>query len=387
MKRKVLRLLILWGLLVLPFLPLSPAAPALAQDGDKVGLVVKFSDGDVFTDCVDYTGQGMTGEDVLDASGLSLVKDTSYGLGAAVCKIGNDGCDYPGEHCFCQCEGAGCEYWAYYHLDQQKEEWAYSGMGASWNTVDEGDVEGWAWGNGEVGGSDVEPPLISFEELCAPPTPPIVDLYAEPESVVAGRCSTVHWSVENAAVVTLNGEGVRPTDSRYVCPQQTQNFELLVFNESGEYSYELTITVTQASPTPRATATPTTAATATRQPTAAPPAAATPAPQAPNASPSPTSTMAPSATPTSRPTLVAMAQEETPTPAHEGANDAPSETAAEQPTATAGMLESERGESVGLDQVLLLLGVGAGTLGFGTFAFVAMLIILIVVFLRARSQF
>jgi hypothetical protein len=214
MNRKALRLLLVVATLGIVVCCVAHTGQVLAQGVQRVGLVVKFDDGSVFTDCIDYTGPGMTGEDVLDASGLPTVKDTSYGLGAAICKIGNDGCDYPHpDSCFCECEGATCEYWAYFHLDQQAGDWVYSGMGASWNTVQPGDVEGWAWGNGEVGGSDVAPPLMTFEELCAPPVPPVVDLYAEPQSIVAGQCSTVHWSVENAGVVTLDGEGVRPNDA------------------------------------------------------------------------------------------------------------------------------------------------------------------------------
>jgi hypothetical protein len=388
MKRAVVTLLLVGGVLTLLLAPLRPAPHVLAQGGDRVGLVVKFSDGDVFTSCIDYSGPGMTGEDVLDASGLPTVKQIYPGLGAAICKIGSDGCDYPNpDSCFCECEGATCEYWAYFHLDQQAGEWIYSGMGASWNTVEAGDVEGWAWGNGEVGGSDVAPPLMTFEELCAPPAPPTVDLYAEPEHIIAGQCSTVHWSVENAGVVTLDGEGVQPKDARYVCPQQTETFELRVLNDSGEYAYDVTITVTQPSPTPRATATATKAPTATRQLTAAPPPTATWIPQAPAVSPSPSPTEVPSATPTSRPTLVAMAATPTRTPAEEEpAVSQQGSGSSEHPLATP-TPSTMREEPVGLQRILLLLAVGAGTLGFGAIAFVIMLVLLVVIYFRVRTHF
>jgi hypothetical protein len=329
----------------------------------------------------------MTGEDVLDASGLPVVKDTSYGLGAAICKIWQDGCDYPGEHCFCQCEGADCEYWAYYHLDQQAGEWIYSGMGASWNAVQPGDVEGWAWGNGEVGGSDVAPPLMTFEELCAPPSPPIVDLSAEPEDIVAGQCSTLRWSVENAGVVTLDGEGVRPTDARYVCPTETHTYELQVLNAAGEYSYELTISVTEPTPTPPPTATPARAPTATTSRSTTPPPTATRVPQAPAVSPSPTPTVVPSATPTPRATLVAMVPTATPADLHEQPADDHSDEAVSQPTVPITTPEAPPEQSVGLQRVLLLLGVGAGTVGFGAIAFVVMLVFLMVIYFRARTHF
>jgi len=387
MKRTALLLLFVMGLIDIVVASVAHTGQALAQGAQRVGLVVKFGDGSVFTDCIDYIGPDMTGEDVLDASGLPTVKDTSYGLGAAICKIGDVGCD-DATHCFCQCTGQPpCLYWAYYHLDQQKSEWVYSGMGASWHTVQPGAVEGWAWGSGEVGGSDVEPPLKTFEELCSPPSPPMVDLSAEPENIVAGQCSTLRWTVENAGVVTLDGEGVRPTDARYVCPQDTQTFELRVLNDSGEYSYEVTIRVTQPSPTPRATATPTRLPTATTQPSAAPPSTATRIPHASAVSPSPSPTVVSSATPTPRATLIAMAP--TPTTAlpdeeltaqlqRSGSSEYPPGT---PPPATT------REESVGLQRILLLLGVGAGTVGFGAIAFVVMLVFLMVIYFRARTHF
>jgi hypothetical protein len=396
MKRTAEGLLFLGSMLALLLLSVDPTGEVLAQGGDKVGLVVKFGDGSVFTDCIGYTGPGMTGEDVLDASGLPVVKDTSYGLGAAICKIWQDGCDYPGEHCFCQCEGADCEYWAYYHLDQQAGEWVYSGMGASWNTVQAGDVEGWAWGNGEVGDSAVAPPLMTFEELCAPPTatptktprpsPPVVEFTADPEDIVVGGCSTLRWVVDNGEVVALDGEGVSPNDARYVCPRETQTYELLVLNEAGQFDYEVTIRVNQPTSTPQRSASPTIAPTATSRPASAPP-TATSAPTQERHAPSPSSTAAVAAAATPTPTLIAMAPtpttalpDEEPTAQLQGSGN-PEYPLATPPPATT------REESVGLQRILLLLGVGAGTVGFGAIAFVVMLVFLMVIYFRARTHF
>jgi hypothetical protein len=44
-------------------------------------------------------------------------------------------------------------------------------------------------------------------------------------------------------------------------------------------------------------------------------------------------------------------------------------------------------ESVGLQRILLLLAVGAGTLGFGVIAFVIMLVLLVVIYFRVRTHF
>ncbi len=370
-------------LLIITLVALFVASEALynptgAQSPNKVGLVVRFGDSTVFTDCIEFTEAEITGEDVLDRSGLSVVKDLSYGLGAAICKIEDDGCNHPQQHCFCQCQGAECQYWGYYHLDQQDNEWVYSGMGASWHSVQPGDVEGWSWGAGDAGESDVEPPLLTFEDLCAPPTPPVVDFTADATSLTSGQCSVLRWTVENAEVVVLGGQGVMAEDSRYVCPSQTRTYELEVLNEAGQFTYEVTISVSQPTSTPPPTSTPTTVPGATSTPTDVP----QPPTQVPTAlpslgspSPSPSATSTPS--PTSSPTVVAMAPVST-TPSVAEIVDPPRQVEPVEPPPQ---------ESVGLNRILLLLSVGAGTLGFGGLVFVAILILLMGVYLRARGQF
>lgn len=384
MKRTPVSLLLIAVLLGLVMPSAARAGTAMAQGSYRVGLVVQFSEDRVFTECIEFSQPEINGCEVLDLSALSVAYGGYGSYGQAVCAIDDVGC--PAQNCFCECAGADCVYWAYYHL--LGGEWQYSTAGCSSHSVHHGDVEGWAWGSGTIGAtSEVEPPVVTFEELCAPPAPPVVDLYAEPEDIIAGQCSTVHWSVENAGVVTLDGEGVPPNDARYVCPEQTETFELRVFNDSGEYSYEVTITVTQPSPTPRATATPTRAPTATRQPTVAPPPTGTRIAQAPAASPSPSPTVVPSSTPTSRPTLVAVAATPATTPPEEEPTVGRQESGdLEHPPSTPTTLPIGD-ESVGLQRILLLLGVGAGTVGFGAVAFVIMLVFLMVIYFRARTHF
>jgi len=379
MKRATATFLLIITLVALFVMSEALYNPTGAQSPNKVGLVVRFGDSTVFTDCIEFTEAEITGEDVLDRSGLSVVKDLSYGLGAAICKIEDDGCDY--EHCFCQCTGEPpCEYWAYYHLDPQTQQWVYSGMGASWHTVQPGDVEGWSWGAGDAGGSDVEPPLLTFEELCAPPTPPVVDFTADPSSLTSGQCSVLKWTVQDAEVVVLDGQGVMAEDSRYVCPSQTQTYELEVLNEAGQFTYELIINVSQPTPTPPPTSTPTRVPGATSTPTDVPQPptrvpTAIPSLGSPSPSPSPSATSTPSRT--SSPTVVAMAPVST-TPSVAEIVDPPRQVEPVEPPPQ---------ERVGLNSILLLLSVGAGTLGFGGLVFAAILILLMGVYLRARGHF
>ncbi len=331
MKRAAATTLLAITLLALVVMTEPMSTPMHADDPNQVGLVVRFSNGSTFTACIEFDESQLTGEEVLDRSGLSILTDTSYGLGAAICRIEGDGCDYPQENCFCQCEGVECEYWAYYHLDRQNNEWIYSGMGATWHTVHHGDVEGWAWGAGDPSGSDVEPPPIPFEQLCAQPTatpePPVVSFTADPQSIVAGQCSELRWDVQNADFVVLDGAGVPLEYTREVCPTSTQTYELRVANSAGEFEYRVTINVTQPTTTPTSTRAPTSTPTRvrtpnpTRRPTNTPQltvSTPTPAREAISVAPSPTASSisvglpawqlgTPTATPTASPTLVAMA--------------------------------------------------------------------------------
>ncbi|HDN79316.1 MAG TPA: hypothetical protein ENG33_02465, partial [Chloroflexi bacterium] len=166
MRWSVLGMLIFLGIVLL-------CVGGEAQGINRAGLVVRFGDGTVITRCIEFTEDAITGEDVLKRSGLRVILDYSSGMGGAVCKIEDEGCDYPQVPCFCQCMGGGeCIYWAYFHL--KNGAWEYSGTGCSNYYVHNGDVEGWAWGPGSPTGG-TQPPVIPFEQICpasaSSPTP------------------------------------------------------------------------------------------------------------------------------------------------------------------------------------------------------------------------
>ncbi len=160
-------------LILLPLLALLLPAPLQGQGGGRAGLVVQFGDGRVVTQCVSFAGESISGLELLQRSGLEIIAQVS-GVGAAVCKIGDEGCNYPAEACFCKF-GAGQqgEYWAYWR--QRDGAWQYSLQGAHATRLRDGDVDGWAWGRGNVQ-SGAQPPLIPFGQICpaleaAPPAP------------------------------------------------------------------------------------------------------------------------------------------------------------------------------------------------------------------------
>ncbi len=146
--------------------------PGRAQEPSHAGLVVQFGDGSVVTACVQFSSDDISGAEFLHLSGLNVITDPQSSYGEIVCKIEagphSDGCDFPQDECFCQCQGAVCTYWTYFHL--RDNVWQYSNLGASNYRVKDGDVEGWIWGAGSPGSSEVQPPLIPLEQICIQPT-------------------------------------------------------------------------------------------------------------------------------------------------------------------------------------------------------------------------
>jgi hypothetical protein len=319
--KRVLVVALLLGLLGLP-----AVASLHASGPNQVGLVVRFGDGSVFTRCVEFSEPTISGYEVLARAGLNVIAEFS-GLGVAVCKVQNDGCNYPAQSCFCQCEGSPCYYWVYHHLVGGA--WQYSGFGASSYQVGHGAVEGWAWGEGDPNGGS-QPPVLTFEQLCAPPTAtplptatlaptatstpapaatgtpaPTVWFRVDQNPIAAGACTTLRWDAGGVKSVALDGQTVAPSGTRQVCPVAPQRYELRVITLGGtEQRYPIDLGVTGATPTQVSGSTPVATATSlpgatvivpTHTPTAAPETAAVSATPV-TASPSLTVTPRPPAT-------------------------------------------------------------------------------------------
>lgn len=145
-------LLICLGLILALTLTFINLTKAIAQESERVGLVIQFSDDSILTSCIDTGGQALSGLDILEISGVKLSQYYDANREVAVCSVNGQGCD--ANHCFC----AFPDYWSYWHLENG--EWVYSGRGASTSIVQPGTVDGWRWGAGEG------PSKITFEEIC-----------------------------------------------------------------------------------------------------------------------------------------------------------------------------------------------------------------------------
>lgn len=138
------------------------AETASAQEEQRAGLVVVHGDGRVVTQCVAFAETTISGADLLARSALDVAVEAS-GMGATVCRLDGEGCDFPAESCFCQCQGSPCIYWSYWRLNNG--EWQYSNGGAGNTTVQDGAVEGWRWGLGTVEAA-APPPDVAFADIC-----------------------------------------------------------------------------------------------------------------------------------------------------------------------------------------------------------------------------
>ena len=325
---------------------LLSASVSAQGGGNRAALVVSYGDGRVDTKCVAFSEAEITGEELLKRTGLTTIMDYSFSLGAAVCSIGGQGCAYPKEDCFCKCQGASCQFWAY-HL-WNGAAWDFSPVGASSQQVKNGALVGWVWGKGSLGAGGVPPPAVTFDQICTSPTatptvtatptrtpsptpitpvalsgqtatpipasgnPPEVQFNAAASTVNAGACTVLQWVTWEAQQISLDGAAVAGQDRREVCPQTTQRYVLTASNPAGQARRELTISVvgaaqpTQPAPptAPPATSVgsnsqtsplPTPIATRPAESTARPIPVPLPQPTAPNAAAAASAAAAPSA--------------------------------------------------------------------------------------------
>ena len=147
-----------WIVLIAWIALAAQLAPASGQAQNRAGLVIQYPDGRAATYCVRFGEPSITGLELLNRSGLRPVAEVG-GLGSAVCSIDGQGCAYPAQPCFCQCQGATCAYWNYLHLIDGA--WRYSPVGASNYVVADGAIDGWAWGD------QAAPPVYTINQICS----------------------------------------------------------------------------------------------------------------------------------------------------------------------------------------------------------------------------
>ncbi len=135
-----------------------------ARADGEAGIVIQ--DGDtVTTFCIAFTGDGITGDQLLKAAGQTF---DAYGGGSglAVCSVSGRGCEDASSFssCFCQCQGGSCTYWAFFTRSYGKN-WVYSSLAFNLLKAKDGDVHGWKWGQGGPNSAPA-PKDVTFEQIC-----------------------------------------------------------------------------------------------------------------------------------------------------------------------------------------------------------------------------
>lgn len=140
------------------------AVTTLARADGEAGLVVQNGD-QVTTYCIAFSGDGITGQDLLKKAGISI-EAYGGGSGLAVCALGATGCNDSSSFssCFCQCQGGECTYWAFF-TRQFGKNWVYSSLAFNLLKAKDGDVHGWKWGRGGPNSAPA-PQDISFNQIC-----------------------------------------------------------------------------------------------------------------------------------------------------------------------------------------------------------------------------
>lgn len=146
---------------------LALVALGVARADGEAGLVIQYGNGSIDTYCVPFTGDSITGKDL-----LKRVNIPTEDYGGLVCAVGaneTDGCFDANsfDSCTCKCSGsnaATCTYWAYFTASYGKP-WVYSALGYSQQKSRDGDLQAWRWGRGGPNSAPA-PPAISFESVC-----------------------------------------------------------------------------------------------------------------------------------------------------------------------------------------------------------------------------
>lgn len=130
------------------FLTLSLALIPNRAYANKAALVVRKSTGEIKTACVEFTREYISGEDLLNASGLKPVFENKF-LVEIDLERSNSSANLSDDDL----------YWSYWIFSNG---WKYANSGASYTKVYDGNIQGW-----QLAHSTILLPNPNFNEICA----------------------------------------------------------------------------------------------------------------------------------------------------------------------------------------------------------------------------
>jgi len=194
--------------------PGSPARPtcAFASGAHHVAVVVEHGGGAVRTACVAFDAVQLTGQQVMQLSGIEYATTSYGGLGNAVCQVDNEPGSYPPS-----CWTATSPYWAMY-VSRSGGAWAVSSQGVSSQQFRDGDALGWHYVP-QIGGGGGPPP--SPAGVCSgpgpvptatttTPAPPPAASTPAPAAPIVPAPGAVASAASPTAPASTEGPGVTP---------------------------------------------------------------------------------------------------------------------------------------------------------------------------------
>ncbi|GAC1665374.1 MAG: hypothetical protein NVS9B8_06340 [Candidatus Limnocylindrales bacterium] len=141
--------------------PVGPFAQSACAGGGPhhAALVIEHGNGSTIQRCVGFSSATITGDQLLQMSGIDFYATGSSGLGKAVCQIDGE----PTK--FSVCLPTSGSYWAMF-VSRGGGSWAVSNLGISSQTFADGDAEGFRYD--PQTGAPAQPPLPA---PCPSPTP------------------------------------------------------------------------------------------------------------------------------------------------------------------------------------------------------------------------
>lgn len=198
--------------------PTAQPCAAAAYSG-HVTLVVEHGDARVVGLCIGFDGSSITGEQILQASGLEYATQSYGSLGDAVCQLDDEPSSYGA------CLPASGSYWAMF-VSRGGGGWQNADRGISTETFSDGDAEGFRYDSQ----SGAEPPPASPVGICAralatPTVAPVVPPAAAggpppaqgaPAGTVstAPAASTSQTAAPSSAAASQEPSVIRPAGSR-----------------------------------------------------------------------------------------------------------------------------------------------------------------------------
>jgi hypothetical protein len=204
--------------------PGSPLVASCAAAGpNHAALVVEHGSGSVVTRCVAFDAASVTGEQLLDSSGVAWSGQTFGGFGEAVCAMDEEPAQYV------SCPGKD-GYWAVF-VATGGGEWQLSPVGISSLKLGDGDAEGFRYvpasgdpappqpAAGVCGGAAASSPVRAGAAALTAPTAPTAPAPSTPRSPAqSGGIDAALLAAALAAVVLAGLAVVRLSAARRRAP-------------------------------------------------------------------------------------------------------------------------------------------------------------------------